>query len=155
MKVHPSASICDDRIIPLPSTSITIAMTPLKLTTSLLGLVLVGLAAATALTNPDQAAYERFAAQKLGEYLQEDTCAKAGIALQAPCNSLVKSNQSQIQNLISANTQRQNFLFLSIYKTDLVPGELLPDFLSGALPSYHFETAGILSSFHVYKVEKQ
>ena len=130
-------------------------MTPLKLTASLLGLVLLGLAAATAITNPDQTAYEEFAAQKLGEYLQEDTCAKAGIALQAPCNSLVKSNQSQIQSLISANTQRQNFLFLSIYKTDIVPGRLLPDFLGNSLPSYHFETAGVLSNFHIYQIKKQ
>jgi len=130
-------------------------MTLLKLTTSLLGLVLLGLATATAITNPDQTAYEEFAAQKLGEYLQEDTCAKAGIALQAPCNSLVKSNQSQIQSLISANTQRQNFLFLSIYKTDMVPGKFLPDFLGNTLPSYHFETAGALNNFHIYKVEKR
>jgi Domain of unknown function (DUF4359) len=130
-------------------------MTPLKLTTSLLGLIVLGLGAATAITNPDQSTYNEFATQKLSEYLQEDTCAKAGIALQAPCSSLVNDNQSQIQKLVAANTQRQNFIFFSIYKTDITPGNLLPDFLSNALPSYHFETAGILNSFHVYKVEKQ
>ncbi|HEY9639468.1 MAG TPA: DUF4359 domain-containing protein [Coleofasciculaceae cyanobacterium] len=130
-------------------------MTPLKLTASLFGLILLGVGAATALTNPDQASYAEFATQKLSQYLQEDTCAKAGIALQAPCSSLVKDNQSQIQKLIVANTQRQNFVFLSIYKTDITPGNLLPAFLSNALPSYHFETAGVLNSFHIYKVEKR
>jgi Domain of unknown function (DUF4359) len=130
-------------------------MTPLKLTASLLGFIVLGLGVATAVTNPDQATYNEFATQKLSEYLQEDTCAKAGIALQAPCSSLVKDNQSQIQKLIESNTQRQNLLFLSIYKTDITPGNLLPDFIGNSLPSYHFETAGILNSFHIYKVEKQ
>ncbi|NJR64367.1 MAG: DUF4359 domain-containing protein [Leptolyngbyaceae cyanobacterium CRU_2_3] len=130
-------------------------MTLLKLTTSLLGLVFLGLAGATAITNPDQAAYNEFATQKLSQYLQEDTCAKAGIALQAPCNSLVKENKSQIKNLISDNTQRQNFVFLSIYKTDLSPKKLLPAFLGNTLPSYHFETAGALGNFQIYKVKKQ
>lgn len=133
----------------------TTAMKPLRLTAYLIGLVLLGLGVAAAVTNPEQAAYEEFAAQQLGQYLKENTCAKAGLALQSSCASLIQENQPQIQKLIAANTQRQNFLLLSLYKTDLAPGELLPDFLASAVPSYHFETAGVFSSFHVYKAQKQ
>ncbi|MBD3880720.1 DUF4359 domain-containing protein [Phormidium tenue FACHB-886] len=126
-----------------------------QLTASLLGIVLVGVGAATALTNPGEAAYEEYATQRLTEYLQESACSGTGIALQSSCSSLIQENRSQIQKLISANTQRQNFVFLSIYKTELAPGKLLPDFLSNLLPAYHFETAGVLNSFHIYRAEKQ
>ena len=126
-----------------------------QLTASLIGIVLVGTGVAAALTNPSPAAYEDFAAQRLTEYLQENACAKAGIALQSSCSSLIKGNQSQIQKLVAANTERQNFLLLSIYKTDLAPGKLFPDFVGNLLPAYHFETAGVLNTFHIYKAEKQ
>jgi uncharacterized protein YceK len=126
-----------------------------QLTASLLGIVLVGAGTAAALTNPSPAAYEDYATQRLTEYLQENTCAKAGLALQSSCQSVIQDNRSQLQKLIAANTERQNYFFLSIYKTNLSPGDLLPEFLGNLLPDYHFETAGLLSNFHIYKAEKQ
>ena len=125
-----------------------------QLTASLLGIVLVGTGIAAALTNPDPAAYEDYAAQRLTEYLQENACAKAGIALQSSCSSLIKGNRSQIQKLIAANTERQNYGVLSIYKTDLAPGKLFPDFVGNLLPAYHFETAAVLNTFNIYKAQK-
>jgi hypothetical protein len=131
------------------------SLKPSKLIAYLVGIVLLGLGGVAAITNPDPKTYEEFAARQLSQYLKENTCAKAGLALQSSCGSLIEDNQAQIQQLISTNTERQNFLLLSIYKTDLSPGELLPDFLSNLLPSYHFETVGAFSHFQVYKIKKQ
>jgi hypothetical protein len=121
----------------------------------LFGMAIVGLGAAMAITNPSQANYEAFATQKLTQYLQENTCAEAGDLLRESCNKLVLENQSEIQDIIAANTQRDNFWLLSLYKTELSVGQLLPSFLSGLVPSYHFETVGLFSSFHVVEARKQ
>jgi Domain of unknown function (DUF4359) len=120
----------------------------------LLGLVLVGLGVAMAVTNPGQDSYEEYATQQLTAYLRDNTCADAGELLRAGCNQLLNENQSEIQELIAANTERQNFGVVSLYKTDLSVGELLPSFLRSAVPSYRFETVGVLSSFHVVKAKK-
>jgi Domain of unknown function (DUF4359) len=121
----------------------------------LVGLVLVGLGVAMGVTNPSQASYEEYATQQLSAYLKENTCADAGELLKGVCNQLLNENQSEIQQLISANTERQNFGVVSIYKTDLSVGELLPSFLRSGVPSYHFETVGVLNGFHVVKAKKE
>jgi hypothetical protein len=121
----------------------------------LLGLVLAGLGVAMAVTNPGQDSYEEYATQQLTTYLRDNTCADAGELLRAGCNQLLNENQSEIQELIAANTERQNFGVVSLYKTDLSVGELLPSFLRSAVPSYRFETVGVLSSFHVVKAKKE
>jgi Domain of unknown function (DUF4359) len=121
----------------------------------LVGLVLVGLGVTMAVTNPSQASYEEYATQQLSAYLKDNTCADAGELLRAGCNQLLNENQSEIQQLISANTERQNFGVVSVYKTDLSVGELLPSFLRSAVPSYHFETVGVLNGFHVVKAKKK
>jgi Domain of unknown function (DUF4359) len=127
----------------------------MKTALSLVGLVLVGLGVAMAVTNPSQASYEEYATQQLAVYLKDNTCADAGELLRGVCNQLLNENQSEIKALISANTERQNFGVVSVYKTDLALGESLPSFLRNAVPSYHFETVGVLSSFHVVKAKKE
>lgn len=121
----------------------------------LVSMALVGLGAAMAVTNPSQASYEEYATQQLAAYLRDNTCADAGELLKDGCNKLLNENQSEIKGLISANTQRQNFGVVSLYKTDLSVGELLPSFLGKLVPSYHFETVGVFSSFHVVEAKKQ
>jgi hypothetical protein len=121
----------------------------------LFSMAIVGLGVAMVVTNPSQANYEAFATQKLTQYLQENTCAEAGELLRDTCNKLVQENQSEIQEIIAANTQRENFWLLSIYKTDLSVGQLLPSFLGGLVPSYHFETVGLFSGFHVVEARKR
>lgn len=121
----------------------------------LVGMALVGLGVAMAVTNPSQASYEEYATRQLAAYLRENTCADAGELLKDGCNQLLNENQSEIKELISANTQRQNFGVVSLYKTDLSVGKLLPSFLDNLVPSYHFETVGVFSSFHIVEAKKQ
>lgn len=119
----------------------------------ILGASLLGIGVATAVTNPSPERYEIFAAQTLSAYLQKNVCSKAGV-LENTCESAIQDNQPQLKKFIADNTQRQNFLFWSIYKTDLAPGELLPPVVGGLLPAYHFETVGVFSGFHIYQANK-
>jgi Domain of unknown function (DUF4359) len=121
----------------------------------LVGMALVGLGVAMAVTNPSQEVYEAYATQQLSQYLRENTCADAGKIFKDGCDKLLQENQSEIRDIIAANTQRENFWLLSLYKTDLSVGQLLPPFLGGLAPSYHFETVGLFSSFHVVEARKQ
>jgi Domain of unknown function (DUF4359) len=118
-------------------------------------MALVGLGVAMAVTNPSPASYEEYATQQLAAYLRDNTCAEAGELLREGCNKLLNENQSELKQLIATNTVRQNFGIVSIYKTDLSVGELLPSFLQKLVPSYHFETVGVLSGFHVVEAKKQ
>jgi hypothetical protein len=121
----------------------------------LFSMALVGLGVAMAVTNPSQAGYEAYATQKLTQYLRDNTCAEAGKVLEDSCNKLIRENQSEIKDIIASNTQRENFWVVSVYKTDLSVGQLLPSFLSGLVPSYHFETVGLFSNFHIVEAKKQ
>ncbi|MCU0568619.1 MAG: DUF4359 domain-containing protein [Oculatellaceae cyanobacterium Prado106] len=127
----------------------------MKVAFYLASMAVVGLGVAMAVTNPSQSVYEDYATQQLVSYLKTNTCAEAGEVLKGSCNALLDQNQSEIRGIIAANTQRENFGILSIYKTNLSVGQLLPSFLGGLLPSYQFETVGVLSSFHIYEARKQ
>lgn len=119
----------------------------------IIGVSLLGVGVATIVTNPDQAGYERYAAQRLTVYLQENACAKAGI-LEDTCESALRDNQDQLRQFISTNTERHNYGLWSIYETNLSPDDILPSAVSGLLPSYHFETVGVFSSFYTYKADR-
>ncbi|MDX2214691.1 MAG: DUF4359 domain-containing protein [Oculatellaceae cyanobacterium bins.114] len=120
----------------------------------LVGAALVGVGVAMALTNPGQAAYDEYATEQLTQYLKDNACTQApslfGNRLQEQCGELLDDNQSKVRQFISRNTERQNFLILSVYKTDLAIAELGP-----LLPSYHFETIGVFQQFYIYKAAKQ
>lgn len=118
-----------------------------------IGASLLGIGVATVVTNPGQAPYETYATQQLSTYLQQEVCPNT-VIIDNLCRSAVRDNQSQIRQFIATNTERQNYLFWSIYKTDLAPGELLPPAIGSSLPAYHFETIGIFSSFHTYKADR-
>lgn len=112
------------------------------------GLVVSCVGVAMAATNPNQETYEAFATQKLIGYLDEKLCTKvpAEFSLKAQCKSALQTNQLQIQSLVSKGTDRQNFIFFSVYKTHLS--------LSLLLPSYQFETVGVFRQFHIYQAKE-
>ncbi|HEY9813066.1 MAG TPA: DUF4359 domain-containing protein [Candidatus Sericytochromatia bacterium] len=134
-------------------------MKGLQAVSAIAGVALVGLGAAMALTNPDQDTYEEYAVEQLTDYLQQDICPKApsilGNSLQSQCNSIIQSNQSQIKQLISKSTQRQNFILLSIYKTDLSISTIAPFLPANVLPGYHFETVGAIDNFYTYQARSR
>ncbi len=109
----------------------------------------VGIGVILAITNPDQAAYEQFAAKQMADYVGQNLCAKdaQSLGLHQECEELLQSNHGIIQRIIARNTERQNFMFFSIYRTDLE--------LTILLPAYRFETVGALEQFRIYKSEKK
>ncbi|MBC7970311.1 MAG: DUF4359 domain-containing protein [Verrucomicrobia bacterium] len=127
-------------------------------------LALTGLGVALALTNPTKPAYNRYATERLTLYLNDNVCPQApnilGNNLQDQCVELLKENQADIRKLITQNTEQSNFLFLSLYTTNLSAYDLLPrdirQFVSPQLlPAYTFETVGVFQSFHTYKARRQ
>jgi len=98
------------------------------------------------LTNPNDEAYEEFAAEQVASYATTKVCAKVPILLVGRCEALIKSNQQQIQQLISSKTTRINLLLLSIYVTDL---SFSPD-----LPAYKFRTIGVFRTFFIIQAEE-
>lgn len=113
--------------------------------------VVGGLGAVMAIANPSQSAYEEYAARRLTAYVKEEVCNKApkvfGDFLRRNCTSLVGSSHPAVQRVIATNTQRQNFIFFSIYRTDFS--------VSPVIPSYHFETIGAMQNFYTYTAEER
>lgn len=126
-------------------------MKSLKIITYIGVAAIAGLGVVMAITNPSQASYEKFAVQQLTEYLKKDVCQKApkvfGNLLQRNCSVLVDSSRPQMQQIIAQTTQKQNFLFFSIYRTDLS--------INPFIPTYHFETVGLFQNFYIYTAEEQ
>ena len=132
-------------------------MKPLKIVALVGGVALGGLGVAMALTNPTQLAYEEYAVDKLTEYVKENVCQKAPF-LQEGCASTVDAGRSDIQRIVQSGTQRQDFLLFSIYTTDVSVSQLLPAGFSAVLsklPTYQFETVGVLQSFYTYNAKKK
>jgi Domain of unknown function (DUF4359) len=117
------------------------------------GIVLASVGGTLALTNPSQSTYEAFALEQLTLYLKGNACTQlpSGLDfLQDRCKSLVLSlidtGRPQLKQLIIKNTDRQNFIFFSVYRTDLTPPP--------PLPSYHFETIGVFQNFYIYQSDR-
>lgn len=113
------------------------------------GMVLLGLAGIMVATNPTDTAYERFATQELSTYIEDNVCGGTPLpfGLGSQCTFLLQSNQPQIQRLIANSTHQRNFLFFSLYTTNLS--------LDDSLPSYHVETLGVLQNFHTFKIQEK
>jgi hypothetical protein len=112
---------------------------------------LAGVGLAMANTNPSEDEYEKYALQQLTLYLKSNVCQKTPTLLEnlikLNCAELVDSVNPQLQAIIAGNTQRQDFIILSVYTTKL---ELNP-----LIPSYQFETVGVFNSFFTYSAERQ
>ncbi|NJO41253.1 MAG: DUF4359 domain-containing protein [Cyanobacteria bacterium CRU_2_1] len=128
-------------------------MKNLKAVAYFLAASLLGIGVATAVTNPNRESYENYATRRITAHLQENTCTDAGL-LKSVCSSFLEDNQAQINEFVAVNTKQQNFLFWSIYKTDLSLKESLPSIAKDLIPSYHFETVGIFSSFFTYRAQR-
>jgi hypothetical protein len=126
-------------------------MKGLQIITTIAGITLAGVGVAMALTNPSQEEYEEFALQQFTVYIKENVCEKAPENfenfLKRQCSLLVETGSPQFKQLIAETTQRQNFIFFSIYRTDLS--------VSSFLPSYHFESVGAFDNVYIYQAEKQ
>ncbi len=116
---------------------------PLFVATGAIALTVLG--GLTILTNPGSRAYEEYATKELQLQLKERGCSKT-LSFTGLCNSLADRLSPQIEQIVSESTERRNFVFFSIYYTDL--------FLHPSLPSYHFETVGVLQNFIIYKAKE-
>lgn len=105
-----------------------------------------GLGGLMALTNPDRVAYEDYAVERISD-LARDQCDRApaglGVILQGPCRAAIDSFKPKIRPLLAATTSRQNYIFFSIYKSDI------------SIPAVNFnarvESIGIFNNFFTYK----
>jgi Domain of unknown function (DUF4359) len=98
------------------------------------------------LTNPDRDAYETYAVDRIGE-LAKDQCDRApaglGVLIEGPCRAAIAAYKPQIRPLLAATTSRQNWLILSIYRSDI------------SVPAVNFngrvESIGMFNNFFTYK----
>jgi Domain of unknown function (DUF4359) len=135
-------------------------MAKLRVAPYLAGMVLVGLAVAMAVTNPSEAAYQDYAARRLTQQLQEKECIKLDESYRDLCKLLEREQgQALLKRLVKNNTERQNYLLFSLYKTNFSTDDVLPSILSGLLSlpklSYQTESVGLFGQFQTYRVEKQ
>lgn len=111
---------------------------------------LAGLGIAMAITNPSHSDYEEYAIAQLTAYLKNNTCTQTvkdwDNFIEHSCTLLVDVGRPQLQKLIADNTKERNFIFLSIYRTELSINPLLP--------AYRFETVAALQKFYTYQIPK-
>ncbi len=135
-------------------------MSTFKTGSLILGVTLIGLGGALAVTNPDQTTYEDYATRQLTAYLRDQSgelCSntpdflegllQGGDRCEALVEDLLTDNQDQVRQFISQQTERQNYFFASVYETDLEVHSLLP--------SYHFKTVGVFNTFFIYEADQQ
>ena len=109
-----------------------------------------GLVLATSLilfvTNPSSQKYEKFATEQLVLYAKENICSQDSNSLEEAiksqvCNLMIDTGRIQMPGLIRETTQRKNYLFFSVYETDLL--------------LYEFEILGIFNKFYIIDVYKR
>ncbi|MDZ8027996.1 MAG: DUF4359 domain-containing protein [Nostoc sp. SerVER01] len=112
---------------------------------------LAALGVTMAKTNPSEVAYEEYAVQRLASYLKTDVCKKTTNFIENlirfNCEKLVDQANPQMQGIINRTTERQNYIFFSVYRTNLQ--------ISSWIPSYKFETVGAFDQFYTYTAEEQ
>jgi hypothetical protein len=111
---------------------------------------LTALGVIMAKTNPNQQGYENYAVQRLTKYFKDDICRKTPQFLENlvhfNCNKLVDSANPHIREIITGTTERRNYIFFSIYHTEVK--------IDPALPGYKLDTLGIFDNFYTYTSEK-
>ncbi|KGF72120.1 hypothetical protein DO97_12325 [Neosynechococcus sphagnicola sy1] len=97
-------------------------------------------------TNPTLTDYQVYAVEELTQYSKERLCAEAKTNWkplgQQKCATIVDQVRPQLSQLIAKSTRQQNFVFFSLYQTELSVGPLLP--------SYRFETVAAFQDFYTY-----
>lgn len=114
-------------------------------------IVLGGISITLVFTNPKTSGYQEYAVQRLTIYAKEKGCSElsqqfGGNTTDLMCRSLIDASRPALKQLIGEKTVQKNYLLFSIYQTDLS--------IAPGLPSYHFETVGILQRFITFKAEK-
>lgn len=123
-----------------------------KFTAIVGGVTLVFLGASMTITNPGKGAYEKYAVGRLTKYLKEEVCSQPSKIedlpkfLQHQCPRIIDGLRPAIQIVTSETTQRRNFVFFSVYQTDLDIGS--------SLPAYKFATVGVFKKFYVYQADE-
>lgn len=119
--------------------------------------VLGGLGALLAYTNPTNEAFETYAI----EQVKRELCPQVPLGLAQDCPRLVDENQETLKGWIRRNTESQNFGLFSQYETTLSVRELVPEparpFL-GLMPlpeAYRLRTIGVLGRFVIYGAESR
>jgi len=97
------------------------------------------------LTNPSQKSYENFGTEQLVNYAREQLCQAQSAHLEEAiksqmCTLMLETGKHQIPRIIRGTTIRHNYLFLSLYETNIY--------------IYKFETIGIFNHFQVINVDK-
>ena len=124
------------------------------------GVLLLGAAGILGATNPSAEQYADFAGQKAVTYLETDVCTQKlpiiGNSFQDECVKTVKSPETltKIRSLMLENTERQNYIFFSLYKTDLSVQDIFPLLPGDLLPKYQAESLGILTLFHTFTAKE-
>ncbi len=117
-----------------------------------LGLGIIGLGAVMAATNPDEAAFEKFAL----EQVQTHGCKEVPQIVRERCPEFVHDNQAQVKKLIMQDTRRENYGLFSIYHTNLTARSILPELpLFLDLPAFKLETVAMFGKFYIYETKKQ
>jgi hypothetical protein len=114
------------------------------------GVMLAAVGGFMTITNPAPQDYEQYATEELTTYLKDNVCTQAppdfGEVLRSYCKSMVDTGRPKIEQIIALQTRRQNFLLFSIYQTELS--------MPSPVPSYQFETLGMLHKFYTYQAEQ-
>jgi hypothetical protein len=113
-----------------------------------------GLAALCVATNPQSAAFEQFAIEKVKTELCPDVPVVA-----KDCPRFIDENQPMLQTWIRKNTQSQNFGLFTQYETNLSVRELIPEPIRPLLAfaplpqNYRLQTIGVLGRFIIYNAK--
>jgi hypothetical protein len=114
------------------------------------GLLLVGSGCLLVINNPGPVDYETYATDSLSSYLKQEVCPQTPVEfggfVQSYCKTLVDSGQPQIKKIIAQTTHQRNFFLFSVYQTTLT--------LPAPLPTYEFQTIGVMRQFYTYQAEQ-
>ncbi len=115
-----------------------------------MGIIIIGLGAIAFITNPGEKGYQKYAEATFKTRFKDKVCAQVmedwGVWLESQCHIVVNTASPYLTQIVSQQTERQNFLLFSIYQADLP--------LPSPFPTYHLETVGILGNFYTYQAKK-
>ncbi len=124
-----------------------IKLHPWQSSTLIGSLAVIGMGTIMTLSNPQRSAYETYAARQVSLYVQNNACDKApntfGNFIEEQCSNLAKFSQPYFKPLVNLSTRRHNYIFFSIYETQLP--------LNSYLPTYSTKTIGFLNLFWTYE----
>ena len=99
------------------------------------------------LTNPSRAAYESFAADRIGD-LAKDKCDRApdglGVFIQESCRAAIQAYKPELKPVLAATTSRQNWGLFSIYRSKIM--------VPIVNMQVEVKSIGVFDRFFVYKI---